>query len=217
MGISERRQREREEVRVKILDAARELFATEGYDAVTMRRVAQAIEYSPTALYFHFKDKETLIRELCYEDFHALTRVFQRIAREPDPVERLRRIGQAYVEFGLDNPNHYRLMFMTPRAHDAVLDEEMGKGNPEEDAYAFLHATVADGVAKGCFRPEFADPHLIAQAAWSATHGVISLHIAKCTDPWVDWRPAKKTAQLVIDALIDGLKAEPAPSGKKRG
>lgn len=215
MGISERRQREREEVRTKILDAARELFATEGYDAVTMRRVAQAIEYSPTALYLHFKDKETLIRDLCYEDFRTLAKVFQRIAKEPDPVERLRKIGQAYVDFGLSHPNHYRLMFMTPRAHDDLLDEEMGKGNPEEDAYAFLHATVAEGVAKGCFRPEIADAHLIAQAAWSATHGVISLHIAKCNDPWVEWRPAKKIAHLVVDSLIEGLRAHPTPQGKR--
>ena len=48
-----------------ILDAARELFATEGYEAVTMRRIADRIEYSPTAIYFHFKDKESLVRELC--------------------------------------------------------------------------------------------------------------------------------------------------------
>jgi len=62
MGIIERRERERKAVRKKILDAARELFVAEGYDAVTMRRIAETIEYSPTAIYFHFKDKETLIR-----------------------------------------------------------------------------------------------------------------------------------------------------------
>ena len=65
MGISERRERDRQAVRSKILDAARDLFAAEGYDAVTMRRIAEAIEYSPTTIYLHFKDKDALIRELC--------------------------------------------------------------------------------------------------------------------------------------------------------
>ncbi len=72
MGTKERREREREELRTRILDAARELFAEEGYEAVTMRRIADRIEYSPTAIYFHFRDKEALMRELCDHDFRAL-------------------------------------------------------------------------------------------------------------------------------------------------
>ena len=99
MGINERREREREEVRGKILDAARDLFARDGYEAVTMRKIAEAIEYSPTAIYLHFKDKESLVRELCMGDFDSLARAFQRIAREPDPLERLRKVGLAYADF----------------------------------------------------------------------------------------------------------------------
>src|ERR1700682_3848534 len=114
MGPKERRAREREEIRSVILDAARELFVSDGYDAVTMRRIADRIEYSPTAIYFHFKDKQTLLQELCDTDFGALAHEFQKIARIADPVDRLRQIGRAYVEFGLAYPNHYRLMFMTP-------------------------------------------------------------------------------------------------------
>jgi AcrR family transcriptional regulator len=203
MGIVERREREKQEVRTKILDAARALFAKEGYEAVTMRRVAEAIEYSPTAIYLHFPDKEALIRELCEDDFLTLAKAFQRIAKEPDPLERLRKIGMAYVEFGLTNPNHYRLMFMTSRVHEE--GRMLEKGNPEEDAYAFLVATVADALEKGLLKPELKDPHLVAQAAWAGVHGVISLHLAKQDDPWVDWRPARKTAALVVDATIEGL------------
>ena len=72
MGVKERREREREETRAKITDAARELFAREGYDAVSMRRIAEAIEYSPTAIYVHFKDKEALFQDLCRQDFGKL-------------------------------------------------------------------------------------------------------------------------------------------------
>lgn len=206
MGIKERRDRERLETRERILDAARELFAADGYDAVTMRRIADAIEYSPTALYFHFKDKETLIRELCHADFVSLAKAFQRLAKEPDPLERFRGIGRAYVDFAVDHPNHYRLMFMEPRAHDASNDEDLGKGNPEEDAYAFLRGTVQEAIAKGLLRPELKDPDIVAQAAWAGVHGIVSLHIAKKQDPWVEWRPLKKTAGLIVDTMLDGFR-----------
>ena len=147
MGTTERREREKQELRTRILDAARELFAELGYEAVTMRRIAERIEYSPTAIYFHFKDKEALMRELCEVDFATLAQQFRTIAREKDPIERLRKIGHAYVAFGLEYPNHYRLMFMTPRPviGNTEVSEER-RGNPEEDAYAFLKATVQDGL-----------------------------------------------------------------------
>src|SRR5215213_11936500 len=72
MGTRERRDREREEIRAKILDAARDLFASQGYEAVSMRKIAEAIEYSPTAIYVHFDDKADLMRELCIRDFEGM-------------------------------------------------------------------------------------------------------------------------------------------------
>ena len=155
MGTAERREREKQELRTRILDAARELFAEEGYDAVTMRRIAERIEYSPTAIYFHFRDKHALMQELCDEDFGALAGEFQKIAAITDPIDRLRRIGQAYVGFAMSHRNHYRLMFMTP--HPEAMrpeDSRLTRGNPEEDAYAFLKATVAEAIAAGRLRPE---------------------------------------------------------------
>jgi len=210
MGITERREREREEVRGRILDAARDLFARDGYEAVTMRKIAEAIEYSPTAIYLHFKDKESLVRELCLSDFDSLAKAFQRIAREPDPLERLKKVGLAYADFALEHPNHYRLMFMTPHPAQTKDDEAtaLRRGNPEADAYAFLVGTIAEAIEKGLLRPELKDAHLVAQAAWAGVHGVISLHVAKCNDPWVDWRPLKKTVALVVDAFSRGIARE---------
>jgi AcrR family transcriptional regulator len=209
LGTTERRDRERQQLRTRILDAARELFAEQGYEAVTMRKIAERIEYSPTAIYFHFKDKEALLRELCDTDFGALAQEFRKIARIADPVDRLRHIGRAYVGFALDFPNHYRIMFMTPhppgiRAEDSAIT----RGNPEEDAYAFLRATTAEAIAAGRLRPEFKDADLVSQMVWAATHGVVSLHIAKCNDDWVEWRDAKKTAHAVIEVMIRGLVRE---------
>jgi AcrR family transcriptional regulator len=188
------------------LDAARELFAEEGYDAVTMRKIADRIEYSPTAIYFHFRDKHALMQELCDEDFGALAHEFQKIAKIADPVDRLRRIGQAYVAFALSHRNHYRLMFMAPHP-DALKPEEsrLKHGNPEEDAYAFLKATVAEAIAAGRFRPELSDADLVSQMVWAGTHGVVSLHIAKCKDAWVAWKDPVVTAHAQIEVLIRGL------------
>src|SRR5580765_6562626 len=101
MGTKERREREREELRTKILDAARELFAKEGYEAVSMRRIAEAIEYSPTAIYVHFKDKAELMRELCHEDFSKLDAGNPDALETTDPVERIRALGRMYIHFGV--------------------------------------------------------------------------------------------------------------------
>ena len=135
MGVKERREREKSETRDKILDAARELFVTEGYEGVSMRKVAEKIEYSPTAIYVHFADKQELFRELCHEDYAQLAQVFQSSMISTDPAERLKQIGAIYVDFGTRYPNHYKFMFMTQHpghAPDDVDREVMG--NPEKDA-----------------------------------------------------------------------------------
>jgi AcrR family transcriptional regulator len=209
MGVKERRERAKSETRDKILDAARELFITEGYDGVSMRKVAEKIEYSPTAIYVHFADKEELFRELCHEDFGRLAEIFQSGTASLDPVERLRHIGRTYVDFGVQFPNHYKMMFMTPHplAELDETDQEI-KGNPEMDAYAFLKLSVQQAIDAGCFRDELKDAELISQTLWAAVHGVISLHIAKCNDAWVEWRPIKDRAELMLDATLRGLLRE---------
>jgi AcrR family transcriptional regulator len=205
MGSKDRRQREREEVRAKILDAARELFVTQGVEAVTMRKVAERIDYTATALYTHFEDKESLLRALCDTDFLALRGAFERIAKVADPIERLRKLGRRYVAYALEHPNHYKWMFMTE--HPPLDPQQSGieQGNPEQDAYAFLRATVAQGLEAGRFRDEFQDSDLLAQVIWSGVHGIIALHLIKGQDPWLVWRPVKKTAGVMIETMIRGL------------
>lgn len=205
MGTKERRERERQELKEKILKAARELFAAQGYEAVTMRQIAEAIEYSPTAIYLHFKDKRAVFNELCSADFKALAQEFRGIAEIPDPIERLQAAGAGYVRFALAYPHHYRLMFMTthPEGHEDETDLE--KGNPDQDAYAFLLGLVASAIAEGALRPALDDPELVAQMMWGAVHGVVAIHLTKGDDTWVDWRSAEETADLLCDVLMRGL------------
>ena len=210
MGVKERREREKSETRDKILDAARELFVTEGYEGVSMRKVADRIEYSPTAIYVHFADKTELFRELCHRDYARLAEVFQSSVISSDPVERLRQIGAIYMDFGIKYPNHYKFMFMTPHPpHEPDdVDREM-MGNPEQDAYAFLKWAVQQAIDAGTFRDELQDAELISQTLWASVHGVISLQIAKGSDPWVDWRPFEQRARMMVDLPLQAMLRQP--------
>ena len=214
MGVKERREREKSETRDKILDAARELFVTEGYEGVSMRRVAEKIEYSPTAIYLHFADKKELFLELCHQDYERLAEVFQSSLMSADPIERLKQIGMIYCEFGIRNPNHYQFMFMAPHPPQEMDDVDRDvHGNPEKDAYAFLKWAVQQAIDAGRCRKELRDADVISQTLWASVHGVISLEIAKGRDAWVDWRPIKDRISAMIDVTFRGLE-RPAKEGQ---
>jgi len=207
MGAKERRERDRAETRQLILDAARELFVRDGVEAVTMREIAKRIEYTPTAIYHHFRDKHALLSELCAQDFRRLAHAFQRIGRIEDPVERILRIGQAYIQFGLENPSHYRFLFMTAQPHDVPATVDIERGNPEEDAYAFLREAVEEALAAGRFRQEFGDAEALSQVLWAGVHGIVSLHLThqRPDDEWIHWRDARTTGDIMVVALLRGL------------
>ncbi len=208
MGPRDRRLKERGETRAMILDAARGLFAASGSEAVTMRKIAEEVGYTPMAIYSYFRDKDALLRALCDADFAALRSSVARIARGADPIERLRRMGRAYADFALGHPNHYRLMFMNPPPWPPADAPPAGAGRPERDTYRFMRSAVEDALAAGRFRRELRDPDLLAQTIWGGVHGVIALHLALAGDPWVDWRPVRTAVRLMIDALVRGLGAE---------
>lgn len=205
MGPKERRVRDREQTKSRILDAAREMFVEDGIEAVTMREIAKRIEYTPTAIYHHFRDKQALIEELCLIDFRALATAFQKIGRIEDPGERLRRIGLAYVDYALGHPSHFRFMFMTPKPSLSASSFGVSDGDPNSHAYGVLRETVADGIAAGRFRPEFTDPDDLAQVLWAGVHGIASLHVVKGgKGDHIAWRDPRETARAMVDVLMRG-------------
>ena len=126
MGIAERRGRVREDLRKLILSAAEELFVRDGYENVSMRKIARKMEYSATTIYHHFKDKGELFFHLL-ESYHGALRIrMERIYRDvADPVEAVREGMRTYTEFGLANPSYYKLAFMSPpefRAESYLAD-----------------------------------------------------------------------------------------------
>jgi AcrR family transcriptional regulator len=197
MGITERREREREEVRKKILDAARDLFMTEGYERVTMRKIAEAIEYSPTAIYLHFEDKDDLVLALCREDFGRLLQAMSSQAPPADPVEWIRQLGRAYARFARENPNHYRFMFMTPLKPEHKPEPT----DPGHLSFGVLRTAVSKAIECGAFRP--GDVDAIAQVLWSSVHGAVALLITLRPDCW----PRPPVENLVEETIEAGLRA----------
>ena len=207
MGVSSRRERDRLALREKILDAARELFAAEGYEAVTLRKIAERIEYSTTAIYVHFRDKRALIQELISEDFGAHAEHFKEALEISDPFDRLARVGELYVDFARRYPNHYRFMFMTQRPLVDEGDEE--PDDPEPDlslsSYAILVDTVEACIATGRLAEEYSDPQLVAHAMWAVVHGVVSLElVVGCR---IELPPMVEAAKRLTTAAVRGMLA----------
>ena len=191
-------------LRQTLLAAARHLFASEGLEAVSMRRIAKAAGCSATAIYHHFPDKHALVEELALAEFLELAHAFMALATLPEPLERLRAMGLAYAQFALSRPDSYRFLFMTPKP---PLDPDRSRlrNRPEENAYLLLRAILAEAIEAGCFREEFTDPDLLAQTLLCGVHGVVALHISNFQDPWVPWRGVDERVETMLDALIAGL------------
>ena len=218
MGTTERRERERTELRQAILDAARELFATRGYEAVTMREIAKRIEYSPTALYGYFADKETLVRELCRQDFASFAQRFVTevagVGQEPGKspaagaIERMCRAGYVYLAFAEEYPQHYRLMFMTEMP--PTPPEEGEREDPAVNAYVFLRGLVGDLMANDALRPELTDADLIAQSIWAGVHGAAGLELLTVrSGQWLDFRPREQRFFAALEMIARNIARDP--------
>lgn len=209
MGITERREREREEVRRKILDAARDLFASQGYENVTMRKIAEAIEYSPTTIYGHFEDKDDLVEALCHEDFARLLAVFDGQEPPADPVERIRLLGRGYALFAQQNPNHYRFMFMTPGKFDHSHDLSA----PGQQAFKRLLAAVEEASAQGRLRP--ADPVVLSQVLWASLHGAVSLLVTYKAEHFPTAPPPPDFVEQTCENALRGFLVETIPAAAR--
>lgn len=217
MSSSDRRERAKQEVRQRILDAGRDLLLAEGIEGFSMRKLAKRIDYTATAIYFHFPDKESLLTELCAHDFTSLVQALRKIEPDDDPVHKLRQLGRALIEFALKNQVQYQFMFMNPAVKNLPKSPAIERGNPTQDGYAFLRALVQEAFNAKRFRKEFRDVDQLAQLIWSGVHGILSLYIAKGEDPWVDWAPIRPTALRAVDITLRGLTDPPAEFDTSRG
>jgi len=204
VSVKERRAREKEELRQGILNAARELFAREGYENVSMRKIAEKIDYSPTTIYLYFEDKDELLHSICEQTFTELVKTLENIvASTSDPIEQLRQVGRAYIEFGLSHPNHYKVTFMRAGQPGPIEGPKFDyQGSMGEKCFLHLRSIVERCVQQGKIRP--VDLDAASQALWAVVHGVTSLTISHPYFPWVD---KDRLIDQVIDVITEGLKA----------
>src|SRR5262245_41295633 len=160
--------------RRRAADAAIGLFARDGYAAVTMRSVADALGVSPMTPYRYFAGKEALFGLVRAEAFRRFAdRLEAALARAGrDPLARLGRLERAYIEFAVDQPDAYRIMFELSQP-DPVGVAELA--TESRRAFRILHRTVTEAVEAGALD---GDPLTLAHLLWASTHGLVSLHLA---------------------------------------
>lgn len=201
MGVKERRARQKRYLRQEILDAASELFVRDGYENVSMRRIADKIEYSPTTIYIYFKDKGDLLEQVCKETFGGLVQRLTKIMDQPgDPMDRLKKGLLTYIEFGLENPHQYRATFMMPIPEGFDRTKYQQEDSPGMQAFSFLIRGVTDCVNAG--KLPAMNVELASQTLWAGIHGITSLLITKSWFPWVG---RDKVIHSTVDTLVSGL------------
>ena len=182
--------------RAEILLAAERIFVAEGYEGATIRKIADEVGLSSTALYMHFKDKAEILLEICALAIQHLLESNTTIAQMPtDPVVRVRAMLAAYIDFALQNPNAYQLLFGASPAEITPdrAEENMALGERNYDCY---RSVVAEIAASGRLRTGSVDA--AAQTLWAACHGLVALLIVRPSFPW-------EPQQTLIDGMLDGI------------
>lgn len=186
--------------RGEILHAAERIFVREGYHGATIRKIADEVGLSSTALYMHFRDKSEILVEICEGAFAQLIAQNDAISLEPlEPVARMRKMLDAYMQFGFANPNAYQLVFASPPG--ALSDEKLTAMNAlGMRCFERFTATVRAVADAGRLRGEVA---ISAQIAWGAAHGLVSLQLTQPQFQWAETPEVLK--QRMLDSLFNGL------------
>ncbi len=186
--------------RAEILEAAERIFVAEGYEGATIRKIADEVGVSSTALYMHFQDKACILMEICERTFQELLARNAEIAVRPvDPVVRTRMILEAYTRWGLEHPNAYQLVYCTRRPSGA---EPMPHATAEisQRCYDVFAGVVREIAAVGRLRT--GDARSAAQALWLSCHGLVAMII---TRPHFAWADRDDLIQVTLDGLLNGL------------
>ena len=171
MSTQERRERDKEKMRRRILDAAKQLFAKDGFDNVSLRSIASAIEYSPAALYRYFKNKREILSVLRNEGFELyVERQHERTGKFPDPIERLKEGGKGYIQFAMTDPEYFKLMFCT-NCEQVALHGKWAESSTL--SYCYFRSNVEECIALGHFGD--VDLDTVVFSLWSGVHGLAHL------------------------------------------
>jgi AcrR family transcriptional regulator len=204
MGTSERKERQRAKLQQQILNAAREITIRDGFAALTMRKIADAIEYAPGTIYLYFENRDEIAIQLCRQGYQELLECLQPTATIADARDRLRAIASAYIDFGLTNTATYRLIFMEdPKFTNAALAEVAIDSFDGAGMRSFqLLVTIFDDMkAEGRLSID-ADSARLAEIFWTSLHGICS---SKLTFPGFLTTPSEELVTTMTDTFLAGI------------
>lgn len=173
MSLKERKERQKTEMRDAILSAALHLFSDDGYDNVTMRKIADEIEYSVGTIYLYFKDKDEIffeLHKLGFDEFYKRQIAIQNLK---DPLQRLKEHGLAYIQFAIDQPQYYDLMFISRIPAKTIKQKQNWTSG--DRTYELLKLNIVQAKDAGYIKDVEVD--VAAFSLWSFVHGISSLFV----------------------------------------
>lgn len=194
MGIAERRQRQKEEVRTAILTTAWQMVKSDGWQSLSIRKIAEAIEYSVPVIYDHFENKEAILFEFAKEGFRLLSKKM-RAAKEKEsvPEEQIKAMADAYWHFAFKHKEHYQLMFGLGMA---TCDVE--KCMPEKTEFRNLLMEPINALLLKNQKSEI-NACLKYHTLWSVLHGLVSIKIMGNSDV------SDQLNKMVLDDAVSGF------------
>jgi AcrR family transcriptional regulator len=194
----QRRTQEKLNVRLAIIEAASELFLETGYERFSLRQVAERLGYSPGTLYLYFQDKDDLLFTLMNDGVVKLNQALRNALTNEDLRQRLYAMSKAYVDFGLENPSHYQLMFM--QRPDFILRQGAETPTPMLEIFGMWQGLVEEAMREGVLR--MGNPVSTCDAFWSLLHGVVSLAILM---PVFDAKRIEEMVNTSLEMIVTGI------------
>lgn len=199
-----RRDEQKAELREKIFAAARQLVLRKGFAHLSIRRLADEIDYAPGTIYLYFKSRDEIVREICIRGFAELLEQMRSAGGVAEPMARLAALLRAYADFAVNNPETYRLSFM----EDPKFTKELFRSTPLErkdgagrEAFSAVVKALRDLKACGELARSV-DENLLAEVLWAGVHGVVSL---KLIYPAFPTNSTEVLVNKMIDTLLNGL------------
>lgn len=214
MGIRERKERHRQTLRQQVLDVAEELFAADGYENVSMRKIADRIEYSPTTIYRLFRNKTDLMEQVLAQGYQGVRERYEAVLADPpaSALEALHLIIIEYVRFALEHPNHYQLWSASGQLRLVDGHVEMRHGATTYRIYQPWWEVIDDAKRQGLLPDR--DTLVLLQLIWGTVHGLISLRIHHPDFPWL---PLDRHLDELLALLDHGLVQRAGGDGAAAG
>lgn len=209
MSTPEPREQRREDLRERIVEAARDIVSEQGLDALSMRALALRIEHSPGTIYLYFKDKDELLRSVMAEGFRRLgssiREELDRLDPEASPIQQYSATGRGYARFALENTGYFRTMFKMPKVAqlDGCPEEAGNPGEAQVESRVDLGAMIQRAAEQG--QVAVTDPARAAVMGWGLIHGLTSLYLSGHLNEVVgSHEEMMELIESAMDALYEG-------------